>query len=569
MVKEETVKFQTMSKMRLVLAMVVLATLFGSACTPVAAPSAAPTTQEAAPQATEAQPAPAAATEATEAPAAAEGETTFIVLVPADTNTLDPAVNYDFSGAPFLGPVYDNLVKSVGTEKAEIVPDLAESWQPSDDGLTWTFKLREGAKFHDGTPVNAEAVKYTFDRLLAMNTGGAVLFASIDKVEAVDDLTVQFILKEPFSGFLASLTSIWGPLIVSPTTVKAHEKDGDWGQAWLTENDAGSGPYKLESWTRNEQMVLVRNPDYWGGWGDKYLDRIIIRYVTETSTQRLIMEKGDADAAVGMSNEDLDALMASTDIVVEEHPAMVIKEVRINTTKKPLDDVRVRQALAYTMDYDQVAEGVLSGHAKRMTSVMAEGVPGYYKPSFMYVKDLDKARQLLAEAGYADGFSLDYIWLTEVPEDRQIGEMWQADLKQVGIDLNVQEMPLNTWWEAQAAPETAPQTMMGAWGLDYADATSQLWAMYYSGNFPPVGSDYYFYKNDRVDELLQQGRAETDQAKLDAIYQEAVEIIYTEAPEIWVVQNNERVALQSNVKGYEYTLSYYRNYFPFEQMYKE
>ena len=93
--------------------------------------------------------------------------------------------------------------------------------------------------------------------------------------------------------------------------------------------------------------------------------------------------------------------------------------------------------------------------------------------------------------------------------------------------------------------------------------------MYYSGNFPPVGSDYYFYKNDRVDELLQQGRAETDQAKLDAIYQEAVEIIYTEAPEIWVVQNNERVALQSNVKGYEYTLSYYRNYFPFEQMYKE
>jgi peptide/nickel transport system substrate-binding protein len=569
MVKEETVKFQTMSKMRLVLALVVLATLFGSACTPVAAPSAAPMTQEAAPQATEAQPASVAAPEATEAPAAAEGETTFIVLVPADTNTLDPAVNYDFSGAPFLGPVYDNLVKSVGTEEAKIVPDLAESWQASDDGLTWTFKLREGAKFHDGTPVNAEAVKYTFDRLLAMNTGGAVLFASIDKVEAVDDLTVQFILKEPFSGFLASLTSIWGPLIVSPTTVKAHEKDGDWGQAWLTENDAGSGPYMLESWTRNEQMVLVRNPDYWGGWGDKYLDRIIIRYVTETSTQRLIMEKGDADAAVGMSNEDLDALMASTDIVVEEHPAMVIKEVRINTTKKPLDDVRVRQALAYTMDYDQVAEGVLSGHAKRMTSVMAEGVPGYYKPSFMYVKDLDKARQLLAEAGYADGFSLDYIWLTEVPEDRQIGEMWQADLKEVGIDLNVQEMPLNTWWEAQAAPETAPQTMMGAWGLDYADATSQLWAMYYSGNFPPVGSDYYFYKNDRVDELLQQGRAETDQAKLDAIYQEAVETIYTEAPEIWVVQNNERVALQSNVKGYEYTLSYYRNYFPFEQMYKE
>jgi len=561
------VKFQTIGKIRLALALVVLATLALSACVPAVTPPPAPAAEEAAPPPAEAEAEPTAPP--SEAPAAAAGETTFIVLVPADTNTLDPAVNYDFAGAPFLGPVYDNLVKSVGTDEATIVPDLAESWEASDDGLTWTFKLREGAQFHDGSPVNAEAVKYSFDRLLAMNTGGAVLFSSIDSVEAVDDLTVKFTLKEPFSGFLASLTSIWGPLIVSPTTVKAHEQDGDWGQAWLTENDAGSGPYMLESWDRNEQMVLVRNPDYWGGWGDKYLDRIIIRYVTETTTQRLMMEKGDADAAVGMSNEDLDALMQTTDIVVEEHPSMVIKEVRINTTKEPLDDVRVRQALAYTMDYDQVAEGVLSGHAKRMTSVTAEGVEGYYKPSIMYVKDLDKARELLAEAGYADGFSLDYIWLTEVPEDRQIGEMWQADLKEVGIDLKVQEMPLNTWWEAQADPETAPQTMMGAWGLDYADATSQLWAMYYSGNFPPVGSNYYFYKNERVDELLEQGRAETDQAKKDEIYQEAVEIIYTESPEVWVVQNNERVALQPNVKGYEYTLSYYRTYFPFDQMYKE
>jgi peptide/nickel transport system substrate-binding protein len=229
----------------------------------------------------------------------------------------------------------------------------------------------------------------------------------------------------------------------------------------------------------------------------------------------------------------------------------------------------VRQALAYTMDYDQVAEGVLSGHGKRMTSVTAEGVEGYYKPSFMYEKDLDKTRELLAEAGYADGFPLPYIWLSGLDEDRQIGEMWQADLKEEGIDLQIQEMPLNTWWEAQGNPETAPEMMMGAWGLDYADATSQLWAMYYSGNFPPVGSNYYYYKNERVDELLEQGRAETDPAKKDEIYQEAVEITYTESPEVWVVQNNERVALQPNVEGYEYTLSYYQTYFPFDQMYKE
>jgi len=249
---------------------------------------------------------------------------------------------------------------------------------------------------------------------------------------------------------------------------------------------------------------------------------------------------------------------------------MSIREVRINTTKKPLDDVRVRQALAYSFDYDQAANGILGGHAIRMDSVTAKGVAGYFKPSFTYTKDLEKAKSLLAEAGYADGgFSLDYIWLSGLDVDRQIGEMWQADLKQLGIDLKIQEMPLNTWWEAQGNPETAPQMMMGQWGLDYADATSQIWVMYYSGNFPPNGSNYYYYKNEQVDKLLEQARSEMDSTKRDEAYQQAVEMIYTDSPEVWAVQTNERIALRSNVKGYEYNLSYYKEGISFAKMYKE
>jgi peptide/nickel transport system substrate-binding protein len=502
--------------------------------------------------------------------APSDGSETLKVVTPNDTQTLDPAVNYDFSGGYFLLNCYEGLVKAEGSNEAKIVPALAESWEISDDGLEYTFHLRKNVKFHDGSPMDAEAVKFSFERLLAMKMGAVANFTSIDSIETPDENTVKFVLSAPFSSFLSALTSMWGPLIVSPTAVKAHEVDGDLAQAWMTDNIAGTGPFMLKSWDRNQQLVLVRNPDYWGGWGDKYLEEIIIRFVPETTTMRLMLEKGDADLAVGMSsNEDLDAIAQTPGLVVEEFTAPSIHDLRINTTKAPLDNIKVRQALAYSFDYDTAANGVLGGHAIRMDSITAKGVDGYYKPSFMYTKDLEKAKALLAEAGYPDGgFSLDYIWLSGIDIDRQLGEMWQADLKSIGIDLKIQEMPLNTWWEAQGNPETAPQMMMGQWGLDYADATSQAWVMYYSGSFPPAGSNYYYYKNADVDTWLEQARMETDKTKRDALYQQAYEQIYSDSPEIWAVQINERIAHSEKVVGYQYNLSYYKEGIEFHNMYK-
>jgi peptide/nickel transport system substrate-binding protein len=537
--------------------------------TPTAAAPAAATSEPAAPAAPAAQPTAAAPASA---PAAQDDSLkTLTVLTPNDTQTLDPAVNYDFSGGFLLLNCYEGLVKAVGSKEAKLTPALAETWDVSKDGTVYTFHLRKNVKFHDGTPMNAEAVKFSFDRLIKMGQGAVANFSTISTVDVVDELTVKFTLKTPYPSFLLALTSFWGPVIVSPTAVKAHEKDNDLGAAWMAENEAGTGPYKVEKWDRNQQLTLARNPDYWGGWSDKFVDKVIIRFVPESTTMREMIEKGDADIAVGMTSiEDLDALAKTEGVTVEEFAAMSIHEVRINTTKKPLDNPKVRQALAYSFDYDTAANGVLSGHAVRMDSVTAKGVTGYYKPSFTYTKDLAKAKQLLTEAGYPNGgFSLDYIWLSGIDTDRQIGEMWQADLKTLGIDLKIQEMPLNTWWEAQGHPETAPQMMMGQWGLDYADATSQIWVMYYSGNFPPAGSNYYYYKNPDVDKLLEQARIETDQTKRDQLYSQAVEKIYTDSPEVWAIQTNERIAHRSSVKGYEYNLSYYKEGIDFSKIYKE
>jgi len=557
-------KAQTQRNLTSALALVLLASLLLTACAPAVAPApAAP-----APEATAVPAAPATSVPAQ--PAAGADKKPLVVLIPTEPNTLDPAVNYDYNGAPFLGVVYETLVRAVGEKDPELVPGLAESWEKSPDGLVYTFKLKPGAKFHDGSPVNAEAVKFSFERLLKLGMGAVANFSDIDKIEAVDDTTVRFTLKVPFTQFLPALSSLWGPAIVNPALVKAHEKDSDLGQAWLAENDAGSGPYKLGKWDRSQQITLERDPNYWGGWGDKYIDTIIVRPIGESTTMRLMLEKGDADVAIGLTPEDADALAKTPGVTVPEYLAGSIVEMRLNTTKKPLDDPKVRQALNYSFDYEQGVEGVMSGHAKPMDSIMASGMPGHYQPSFTYKKDLDKAKQLLAEAGYPDGgFPLDYVWISGLERDRRLGEMWQADLKKLGIDLNIREMPIATWWEAQASPETAPQTFMGGWGNDYADATQQVWAMYYSGNWPPAGSNYYFYKNEKVDKLLEAARIEQDQAKKDQLYQEATEIIYTEAPEVWVMQPNERVALRDNVKGYAYNFSYTFNYFPFEKMYRE
>ena len=198
-------KTRTQRSLFSTLALILLASLLLTACVPAAAPApAAP----AAPAATAAPAAPATAAPAQ--PAAGADKKPLVVLIPTEPNTLDPAVNYDYNGAPFLGMVYETLVRAVGEKDPELVPGLAESWEKSPDGLVYTFKLKPGAKFHDGSPVNVEAVKYSFERLLKLGMGAVANFTSIDKIEAVDDTTVRFTLKVPFTQFLPALSSLWG-----------------------------------------------------------------------------------------------------------------------------------------------------------------------------------------------------------------------------------------------------------------------------------------------------------------------------------------------------------------------
>ena len=233
---------------------------------------------------------------------------------------LDPHVRYDWSTRMIQQAVYDALVKYEG-DPAEIKPWLAESWETSEDGKTWTFKLVENAKFHNGDPVNAEAVRYSFERGLKLNKGVAWMlkdFLAPEGITVVDDYTVQFELKAPYAPFL-SFMPWW--FIVNPEQVKANEVDGDYGEKWLTENAAGSGPFKLGRWEPNVLYEIEAVADYWKGWpqGENRPAGVIYRIIREPSAQRASLQRGEVDIVEGLTSDDYVQIANTPGIEIQNH----------------------------------------------------------------------------------------------------------------------------------------------------------------------------------------------------------------------------------------------------------
>ena len=309
---------------------------FLAACQPSVATttSALPTNTQ-----VEAAPKPTQTSSPTEAPQPTETTSAvtrpFVMLVGLGMSASEPADNWDWQAPAYLSLVYEGLFRPKGEKNPTIEPWLAaevpskENGGISADGLVYTIKLKPGIKFHDGSPLNAAAVIYSYERMKALKFGVSGVTANwIDKMEAPDDLTVKFTLSKPFADFLKSMSSVWGNLIVNPAITKAHEgklADGspDWGYTWLISeaNEAGSGPYKLVSRDLTlKQLSLERDPNYWGGWqGDKHIEKMIIRWDVPSATARLLLEKGDADSAPNLAASDFVAIEKTSGIVATKY----------------------------------------------------------------------------------------------------------------------------------------------------------------------------------------------------------------------------------------------------------
>jgi len=491
---------------------------------------------------------------------------TFYFATIQEPTTLDPAVVYDGSDR-ITRLTYESLLNYRGNT-FEVEANLAESWEFSPDFKVYTFHLKEGVTFHDGTPFNAEAVKFSLTRMLRIGKGMAWAFKMVlgkwneTKIDILDTYTIRMTLKYPYPAFLTMMASRYAGPIISPSVMQ-HEVEGDLAQKWAYENTIGTGPYMLEKWTRKVEIVLVKNPNYWKGWEGKHVERVVMKIVPEASTQRLMLEQGEIDSATHITIDDLDALKSNPNIKVVETKGLSTFNffVLMNTRKGLLQDIRLRQALSYAFDYEGTVNVVFKGLATQAIGPMPQSMPFHNKGVFVYDRDVDKAKELLADAGYPNGgFTLSIAYFAGQDWAMRILGVLTSNLGELGIKLEPVPLTWSAMMDKLVNQETAPDLNIADWWPDYPDADSFITGMceyYFWGG--RTDKDYLYF-NSTLQDLLYAASSEVDTAKRQQMYYQAQDMLVQDAPGIWVLDLSLPVALRKEVQGYVYNAMYEMTY---------
>ncbi len=476
--------------------------------------------------------------------------------------TLDPGKANEVCSATPVRAMYETLVGYRGSGTEELEPVLARDWEISSDGITYTFYLREGVKFHDGTDLDADAVKFSFDRAIELGHAPADIFGPVDEIAVLDSHTLEMTLEYPYAPFLYTLASQVGPLVVSPTAVREHEVEGDLAQEWLHDNAAGTGPFRFEEWIPGQQVSLARFDDYWKGWEDhQNVERITIKNVVEPATIRMLLEKGDLDTSVFSSQDDWPAFDANPDINLNRNATLNTLYHMLNVINEPLNDVRVREAVSLAYDAQLAIEQVFSGYAYELRGVLPSNQWGYAGDLPPHEYDLDRAAELLAEAGYPEGgFKMRYAYVEGSEPARQAAEVLQAGLSRVGVELEIVPMTWPTLWSAISDPETVPDIYAFYWFPRVADPDNWLYVMFHSEMQGEAGYNCIYYENSRVDELLDAARRTPDRDARVEMYEEIQHLIAGDYAIIPVAQLDVAYPMGSWVRGYVFNPMYIGTY---------
>ena len=474
----------------------------------------------------------------------------------AEPKSLDPHAVTAVNDFRILMNVYDGLVRyRDGT--LEVEPALAESWEISEDGTEYTFALREGITFHDGTPLDAEAVKFNFDRMLNEehpyhDTGPFPLsffFSAIEETEVVDPLTVRFTLNAPYAPFLSNLAYPTG-LIVSPSAVMEH--GADFGR-----NPSGTGAFTFAEWRSNEAVVVEGNPGYWDGAPS--LDAVVFRPITDANTRVAEMLAGGIDLMVEVPPNALSEFEGEG-YTIHEQAGPHLWFLILNAKEGPFADVRVRQAANYAVNKQAIVENVLEG--------TAEVAAGPTPPAFAwahnedlepYPYDPDRARELIAEAG-AEGAELTFFvteggsgMLDPVP----MGTAIQADLEAVGFDVQIETYEWNTFLgEVNPGLEGKADMAEMAWMTNDPDTLPFL-ALRTSAWPEDGGFNSGYYSNPAVDALLEEARVSTDQDERARLYKEMQEIVHEDAPWVFVANWKQNAVTSDAVEDFQLQPSFF------------
>lgn len=467
----------------------------------------------------------------------------------ADSVSLDPGIVTDGESFKVTQNVFETLL-NFGEQDTTINPGLAKEWEVSEDGLTYTFQLQEGVKFHDGTDFNAEAVIKNINRWKGGKEEDFYYFNSMFKAEGEDiikdvtaegDYTVVFTLSRPQAPFLKNLAmSPFG--IGSPTAFEAAgDKFGD--------NPVGTGPFKFTDWKRNDSITIEKFEDYWQE-GLPKLDKVIFRSIPDNSARLNELMAGNIDLADGVNPSDGKTVEGDSTLQLIERPSMNIGYLGLTNTRAPFDNKLVRQAVNYAIDKQAIVDAFFEGRAEVAANPMPSSISGYNDAISPYPYDPEKAKSLLAEAGY-DGKEIE-LWAMPVPrpympDGAKVAEVIQKNLEDVGIPSKIVTFEWATYLE-KAKNGEADAFMLG-WTGDNGDADNFIYTLLDKDN---IGSNNYaYYTNEEVHELLIQAQSETDENVRNELYKKAQEIIHDDAPWVPLAHSTPLLAAKAGVKDFK------------------
>ncbi|WP_316571433.1 glutathione ABC transporter substrate-binding protein [Neobacillus sp. YIM B06451] len=440
----------------------------------------------------------------------------FISMDPHDTND---TLSYSAQKTMLEGLVgFDKDMK--------VIPVLAESYEANDTATEFTFKLKTGIQFHDGTPFNAEAVKVNIDRLANPdnNLKRHSLFAIVKETQVVDENTIKVILKEPFGAMINTFAHP-AAMIISPKALETYGKE-------VSRNPVGTGPFKLGEWNQTDFLKVVKNENY-REEGNPKVDSITFKPTPENGARVAMLQTGEADFIYPVPTEQAESINGKKGIVVENNQSIIVRYLSMNTMKKPFNDPKVRQAINYAINKDAFVKVVMNGFSSKLDSVIAPNTQFYSKQE-EYEFNIEKAKQLLKEAGYENGFETK-VWGSNNSTAQKGMEFIQQQLGQIGVKVEVVPMETGTMsekiWSVQNPEDAELELYYGGWSPSTGDADWGIRPLVGGTDaFPPKSYNTAYYNSDTVNQAIKDALATADLDKRKAAYEKAQAEIWKDAP---------------------------------------
>ncbi|MFC6286926.1 ABC transporter substrate-binding protein [Nocardioides sp. GCM10027113] len=471
----------------------------------------------------------------------------------ASVTTWDPVKSFS-TEAMYLGNLYEPLLwKNPAGSAEEYTPAIATGWEVSEDGLTWTFDIREGVTFHTGETVDAAAVKASLDAARE-RAGASFIWAPVEKISTPDEMTVELQL-----GYAAPVdliaSSTYGAWIVAPSMLEKAEKDEKFFESGV---DGGTGPYTLASYTAGEKVVLERYEDYWNEERMPTYETVDIAITSDAVTAQQMLTTGEVDYSTQVPLENVSTFESNDDYNVKVSKSPFNFLALFNTTRPPLDDPQVRQALSWAIPYEDIIQVGGQGYGTQAHGPVPDGIFPFSEEVPQYSQDLDKAKDLLAEAGHADGFDLTLTYASEnAAEDRFVPLIKDA-FAQIGVDVTVKAQLFNQQWEeAKADPAKAQDIFVLYYWPTYSDAGSDnLYSLFHSSDVPFFNLSYW--KNEKYDALIDEAATltATDRDQAQALYVEAMELLHEEAPGAFLYDAQAVSVVPSGLETQEFNENY-------------